>query len=223
MSTRARALSLLAFVAVAAAFGMQTGSARPATPLTAYHVPARTYTPQAAGTTGSTTPTSHYPAARAHHLRRSIAWQRTRTTKLRALIDLAPLKTSHAERHWRSIAALRWLNRKWHARAHHAFLKSRVAVGSVTDVICQVFRPVETCATALTIAYRESRYKTWAWNSSDHGGLFQLGTGERATYGMKRRVHGVMRTLYATIYEQVVAAHNLWRARGWEPWTCCEG
>lgn len=212
MRIRARALGLLALVAVAAAFGFQTGQAQSSTPAM---VSAQI------GATGVKGPPP-YPAARAHHLRLSIAWQRTRSTKLRSLIDLPPLRTNHAERHWRSIAALSWLNRKWHARAQRAFRASRVAVGPVTTVICNVFGYAQ-CGFAKTIAYRESRYLTTAWNSSDHGGLFQLGTGERATYAMKRWVGRRMTILYRTVYEQVVAAHNLWLDRGWQPWTCCEG
>ena len=86
--------------------------------------------------------------------------------------------------------------------------------GTVPQIICRVFHESsEVCSTALYIAWRESRYEITAWNSSDHGGLFQLGAPERAEYA----------TLgYRTAYEQTVAAHNLWLARGWQPWTCCE-
>lgn len=45
-------------------------------------------------------------------------------------------------------------------------------------------------------------------------GIFQLGSGERAAYATIG---------YSTAYQQIVAAHNLYRARGFEPWTCCEG
>ena len=102
-----------------------------------------------------------------------------------------------------------WNHRRLHAKRYAA----QVNRGTVPQIICRVFTPSETCATALTIAWRESNYQVTAWNSSDHGGLFQLGTSERATYATIG---------YATAYEQTVAAHNLYLARGWQPWTCCE-
>jgi hypothetical protein len=69
------------------------------------------------------------------------------------------------------------------------------------------------CSEALHIAEVESGYTTSAANGQ-YLGLFQLGSGERATYATIG---------YSTAYQQAVAAHNLFLARGWEPWTCCEG
>jgi hypothetical protein len=103
-----------------------------------------------------------------------------------------------------------WNRRRLRARKYARALNR----GPVTAVICRVFDESNaTCTTALAIAYRESRYSVTAWNSSDHGGLFQLGGPERAAYATVG---------YRTAYEQSVAAHNLWAARGWQPWTCCE-
>jgi hypothetical protein len=89
-------------------------------------------------------------------------------------------------------------------------LAARTTGGSVTAIICRVFGP--NCAYAKTIAYRESRYSTTASNGT-HWGLFQLDSSAISSYASIG---------YSTAYQQVVAAHNMFLARGWEPWTCCE-
>jgi hypothetical protein len=81
----------------------------------------------------------------------------------------------------------------------------------VQAIICAVFGPSQ-CAEALHIARRESGFTISAQNGQ-YLGLFQMGSGERAAYA---------KAGYSTAYQQSVAAHNLWLARGWEPWTCCE-
>lgn len=109
---------------------------------------------------------------------------------------------------WRERVALGWLHE---ARTRLLLVSSAPSV--VPGIICHVFGPAD-CGEAQAIAWRESRDETWAANSFGYAGLFQLGVGERATYATIG---------YSSAYEQTVAAHNLFLARGWEPWTCCEG
>ncbi len=117
-----------------------------------------------------------------------------------------------AERRSRSVAFLTWINHRWIRRMRTARVASRrTSSASVPALICRVFGAV--CAEAQRIAYTESRYSTSAANGQ-YLGIFQMGSGERATYATIG---------YTTAYQQIVAAHNLYRARGFEPWTCCEG
>jgi hypothetical protein len=62
--------------------------------------------------------------------------------------------------------------------------------------------------TALAVAWCESRFETWARNGQ-YWGIWQLGKHERAKYG-----YG------PTALAQARGAVRLWRARGWEPWSC---
>jgi hypothetical protein len=103
-----------------------------------------------------------------------------------------------------------WLARQ--AKIQHASHTSYTPTGSVPHIICAVFGSAN-CSEALYIARRESGFETWAANGQ-YLGLFQMGSSERATYATIG---------YSTAYQQTVAAHNLFLARGWEPWTCCEG
>lgn len=63
-------------------------------------------------------------------------------------------------------------------------------------------------AAAMRVSWCESRYETTARNGQ-YRGLFQLGKHERRRYGFGR-----------TAVAQVRGAYRLWRARGWEPWSC---
>jgi hypothetical protein len=144
--------------------------------------------------------------------RRGIQWQRSQTWRWQDRAGVTRTPTRHAERRATSVPFLRWIDRLWlerKIRARH--LASQRWGGSVQTIICRVFG--SQCQEALYIAYRESRYSIHAVNGQ-YLGLFQMGSGERSAYATAG---------YATAYEQTVAAHNLYRARGWEPWTCCEG
>ena len=87
----------------------------------------------------------------------------------------------------------------------------QVSGNNVPVIICTVFGAY-SCPVAKAIAWRESRYEIEATNGT-HWGLFQLDRSALNAYA---------RNGYSTVYEQVVAAHNMFLARGWEPWTCCE-
>lgn len=83
--------------------------------------------------------------------------------------------------------------------------------GSVPAIICRVFG--SECVYAKYIAWRESRYQVGASNGT-HWGLFQLDASAISAYARGR---------YSTALDQVLAAKRMRNARGWEPWTCCEG
>ena len=68
---------------------------------------------------------------------------------------------------------------------------------------------------ALRVAWRESRYSIYAANGQ-YLGIFQMGSTERATYGMRDSHH---RLLYSTAWQQIVAAHNYFLVSGWSPWS----
>lgn len=214
MFSRAQTFAVIAAVAALAAVSLSgAAGARP-------DRPTRSERPQGAVT------------ARVAGLRNSIAGHRSATWRLQDRVDARHTPSSHMERRTRSVAFLGWLNRFWIHKQHRAYLASRAAVGSVPHVICATFHGqtvhvgsggyvAASCAEALHIAWGESRDTTTAENAYGYAGLFQLGVGERATYGLHRRVRDRLVLLYRTAYEQTRAAFNLFRARGWEPWTCC--
>ena len=65
---------------------------------------------------------------------------------------------------------------------------------------------------ALVVAICESNLRVWARNPAGPGyeGIFQLGPAERAQYGAGDDARS-----------QVIAAHRLFLARGWQPWPVC--
>jgi hypothetical protein len=123
---------------------------------------------------------------------------------------VARTPTRYAERRTTSVAFLRWDERLWSTRRARAKARARAAPASIPGIIGRVFGA--NASEARAIAYRESHYETTAVNGQ-YRGIFQMGSRERTTYATIG---------YATAYEQVVAAHNMFRVRGFEPWTCCE-
>lgn len=149
------------------------------------------------------------------HARNAVAWQRSSTYHWQDVSGVRRTPTKYAERHTKSVAYIHWMVQLWkgrhlHAKQHMMGILAKSDPASAQRIIKYVFKG--NGSFALTISYRESRYTVGAANGQ-YLGLFQMGTGERATYATIG---------YSTAYEQTVAAHNLFLARGWEPWTCCE-
>ena len=76
-------------------------------------------------------------------------------------------------------------------------------------VIRVVFAAVGQSEQAVRVARCESSLLRFPPGESTYKGLFQLGPHERATYG-----YGY------TAVEQARGALRLYRARGWQPWSC---
>lgn len=151
-------------------------------------------------------------ATQVHALRYAIRWHRARTWHWQRSAGVRPTTTHYAERSTTSLAFLKWINNLWQRRLTAARRQAaRISSASVPALICRVFGSV--CGAARSIAWTESRYRTWAKNGQ-YLGIFQMGSSERETYD----------TLpYTTAYNQIVDAHNMYLARGFEPWYCCEG
>jgi hypothetical protein len=81
---------------------------------------------------------------------------------------------------------------------------------TVPQIICQVFGSY--CSTAQCIAYRESRYQTWAQNGQ-YLGIFQMGSHERALFGHGNDAWSQARA--AKRYFDYERAHG---RSGWGPW-----
>ncbi|MEX2587840.1 MAG: hypothetical protein WD602_07615 [Actinomycetota bacterium] len=92
------------------------------------------------------------------------------------------------------------------APAERASAPARLNKASVEDLIREVFK--EQGDKAVQVARCESELKTDA-RRGQFFGLFQMGANERASYG-----HG------QDALAQIEAAHDLFMARGWQPWTC---
>jgi hypothetical protein len=157
------------------------------------------------------------PAAttRVPALRHAIAWHRAQTWRWQDLAGVPRAPTAHVERRSRSVPFLRWVARLWSGRrvaAHRRF--AALASQSVPAIICRVFGAAR-CAEAQAIARRESGFSTNPQPPNPtHFGIFQLDAPAVAAYARGR---------YRTALDQVRAAFRMFLARGWEPWTCCEG
>lgn len=160
-------------------------------------------------------PSAPQETSRVVSLRHSIVAHRAATWRFQDLMGVPHTRASHVVGRSRSVPFLRWANGLWNnrqkvARRNLAELRRSTSPSVVPRLICVVFGPAE-CSEGRRIAWGESRDETWAANGQ-YLGLFQLGSGERASYATIG---------YSSAYQQIVAAHNLYRARGWEPWTCC--
>jgi hypothetical protein len=81
---------------------------------------------------------------------------------------------------------------------------------SALRAVCHYFGPY--CSQAMQIVNCETggTYDPWASNGQ-YLGIFQMGSEVRAIYG-----HG------NNVWAQAKAAYALFRARGFQPWLCCE-
>jgi len=157
-------------------------------------------------------------------LRHGISWARARTWHWQDVAHVARSRPIKGAGGYHSPGYLRWVEKRWNRRriaaykyAHRPVYHAPTVVaspsGSVPQLICRVFGSV-ACAEAVHIAYRESHFETWAANGQ-YLGIFQMGSTERATYGLHDSHHHL---LYSTAYEQIVAAHNYYLVAGWGPW-----
>jgi hypothetical protein len=151
-------------------------------------------------------------------LRHGIAWHRSMTWRFQDQAGIARTPTRYVERRARSIPFLRWVDRLWSGRRiaarRHYLAVARSTGGSVPAIICSVFGAAR-CPEAKAIARRESGFSTNPQPPNPtHFGIFQLDASAIAAYARGR---------YSTALDQVRAAFRMYLARGWEPWTCCEG
>jgi hypothetical protein len=160
------------------------------------------------------------PAATTHvpSLRHAIIWHRARTWRWQDRAGVPRTRSAHVERRSSSPAFLRWVARLWSRRrvvAHRRYVSvERSRSGSIPAIICRVFGS-SRCPEAKSIAWTESKWSTHPYPPNPtHFGIFQLDASAIASYARGR---------YSTAYEQVEAAFRMYLARGWEPWTCCEG
>lgn len=175
------------------------------------------FSPAAAGYASSSSSTR--ATAQVVSLRHAVVWHRSRTWYWQDRAGVARTVSRHVERRTTSAPFLRWVARLWGqrrvaARRHYATLARTSSSSIVAATICRVFGAAR-CATAKAIAWTESKWSTHPYPPNPtHFGIFQLDASAIAAYARGR---------YSTVLDQVRAAFRMYLARGWEPWTCCEG
>jgi len=141
----------------------------------------------------------------------TVAERRQATWKWEKELRIQTTPTSYMERKTSSCRYLKSLKRKWSLRADKRY---RTVVKLERDpraAISWVFGAY--ASQAISVAWCESRLKTWASNGQ-YLGLFQMGSTPRSLYG-----HG------STAIEQARAAKRYFdrSGRDWSPWQCRPG